>query len=272
MPSSGWAWDAKDFYLEVAMGRVTGRTLVHQVGRNQNVGPADAVAIWPVGGSYPGHDAVTAQVVEIFSGDLNDNALGSGARIVEVFGLDAEYRSVNESIAMNGTTPVDTVNSYIRMDRAVVRKAGASGWNVGNITARQKLTPANIFALIPSTFNVTMQATFTVPIDKIAFVSGWHANIGKRSSAFSTVKLRCRPSGQVFQIRDVMDLAAAGTSYIPREFRAPKNAGLIAKSDIFIEADSTLNDNAVTAGFGLLLISTVGESVSSPPSTVSLQT
>ena len=241
------------FWLEVAKGDVAGHSAVHKFGRNPDIDTGGFEAIWNGGASYTGFDATGAEIVEVFSSDVADDVAGTGALTLQVYGLDANYLEQNETVILTGATPVDTVNSYLRLDRMIVRSAGSGGQNAGTLTARQKVTTAVVFAVMPIGYNQTMIAAYTIPAAKTGYITSWYAALSKKVAAFSNVRLRVRPFGEVFQVKEEVTVSSTGSSTLPRNYHIPKN-DLAAKSDIYVEADSSANDNGVSAGFDLILV------------------
>lgn len=76
----------------------------------------------------------------------------TGAGVVKISGgLDGDYEILNdEYIILNGTTPVTSTQSYLRLDRMRAVNAGSSGLNEGEITVAQSVTTANVFAVMPT--------------------------------------------------------------------------------------------------------------------------
>jgi hypothetical protein len=64
----------RDFLLEVAKGNIPGHSVVHKFGRNPNIPNAVGTfeTIWNGGGVYTGHNAVAAEILEVFSSSGND--------------------------------------------------------------------------------------------------------------------------------------------------------------------------------------------------------
>ena len=243
-----------DYYLEIATSDVAGRSLVHKYGQNPDIDTVSGFeAIWNAGGSYTGHDPTAAETVEVFSSDANDTAAGTGARTVQVYGLDATYAEQTETVTLNGVTAVDTVNDYIRLYRAIVRTAGSGGENAGDIAIRQKVTTANVFALMPAGYNQTMIAAYTVPLGKSAYTLSWFCSLSKKTSATVTAHMKARPFGEVFQVKEEFSIGSGGSSYVQRIYSAPVGP-YAAKTDIVVEADTDTNNTGVAAGFDLVLV------------------
>lgn len=162
----------------VAGGYVPGVKFVNKFGYNPDIGTADVPEeIWGSGGIYTGFPA-TADIVEVFSSDANDDAGDTGARNVRLQGLktDESTEYEFEDIEMNGLTAVDSVNSWYRLNRFFIVPepggdgAGSSGTNEGTITVRQKNTTSNIMFALPPNFGQSILACWSVPFDNDFYI------------------------------------------------------------------------------------------------------
>jgi hypothetical protein len=247
----------REFYLQVARGVVPGYSVVNKFGENQDIDVASGFqAVCPNGGRiYTGFNATAAETVEVFSSSADDAAAGIGARTITLYGLDANFVEQSETLTLTGTTPVDTpTNTYIRLDRAIVKSAGTNDSNVGDITIRQKTTTANVFCLVEINHNQSMNAAYTIPAGKIGFVVDFHSSITSKS-ANTNLKARgvARPFGEVFQVKEEWGLHTSGSSWLSRTYVLPSGP-FPAKSDMFIQADTDSNNTSVAGGFGIILI------------------
>ncbi len=245
---------SSSFMLEIARGNVSNMSLVHKFGHNPDIDTASNFEdIWGGGGYYTGFDATAAETVEIFSSDAADDVAGTGALSIQMYGLDANWEEQDETLVLTGATAVDSANTYIRCNRAIVRTAGSGGENAGEITIRQKTTTANVFAKVPAGYNQTMISCYTVPAGKCAYMTGWFCALSGRTNADSVVKLLARPTGEVFQVKEKVSLQGNGTTVSQRSYDIPKGC-FIAKTDIKIHADTDVNNTGLSAGFDLILV------------------
>jgi len=170
------------------------------------------------------------------------------------FLLDGDFAEAPDVfVVLNGVTGVLTPNTYIRNSRMVGLGDGSGVGNVGNITARQSSTTANIFAVMPIGYSMTMIAQYTVPAGKTGYLLDWYATIANKQSAACDVRLRFRPVGGSFQVKEEIAIDSNGSSYVLRDYKAPKNS-IESMSDIGILADTDTNSVAVAAGIDVLLI------------------
>ncbi len=242
-----------DLMLEVPRGNVPGMTQVNKFGRNDDIDSGSGYeAIWNGGASYTGHDATGAEVVEVVSADANDDDGDVGARTIQLYGLDANYQSIGETVTLNGTTAVDTVNSYLRLDRMIIRSSGSSGHNEGAITASQK-TSGTIFCVLPAEYSQTMICAYTVPAGYTAYLTRWFVTLAGKTNADAVARFRRRPFGEVFQTKEEVAIQGNGNSAMNRSY-APYNGPITEKTDMFVEASADTNNTGIAAGFDLILV------------------
>lgn len=190
--------------LDISRGLYQGVKAVNGFGRNPNIDanstPQD---IWAGGGLYTGFPTGAAEEMEIFSDDLNDTLLGSGARTVKISDLlDASgARMPDVEVDLNGTTPVSLgAELYYRAAKVLVLSAGSTEANEGVITLRHITTTVNVFAKIPIGVNRTLVAVATVPLGESLYVNRVNISLsrsnGLAGSANCTIK--GREHGSVF--------------------------------------------------------------------------
>ena len=239
--------------LEVRAGRVPGVSIVDIFGRNPDIDSGSGFEdIWNGGGEYTGLNSVVAETISIVSSNAADNIAGIGARTMRLDGLDANYLEISEEITLTGTTPVLTVQSFIRCSFSVVLTAGSNGGPVGDVTASQSTTVANVFFTMPIDSNRTMVAAYTVPAGKTAYIDNTFATLAKKGAASSEVKGRVRQLGGVFQTAEWFAVNSTGSSYVYRNFENLSRA-IPEKSDIVFSADSSTNDVGIAAGFSMII-------------------
>ena len=232
------------FNLQVARGQIAYHESIYKFGNNPEV--ADSIeTIWPQGGLYSYLSAAT--VLTVSSGSTDDTSAGTGARTVELFGLDGDYNEISEVVTLNGQTAVNTTQSYLRINRMIVRSAGSGGANAGIIYAGTGTVttgvPANIYATINGDgTNQTLMALWTVPAGYTGYLMQYDVSNGTTSNTPAVCKLLlvARPQGEVFQSKDVKSLTTGmhieNTLVVPIKFAE--------KTDI--EARAVSSSNSVT--------------------------
>jgi len=230
---------SEPFELQVARGQIAYHKSIYKFGNNPVV--ADSIeTIWPQGGLYSYLSAAT--VLKVSSSSANDTSAGTGARTVELFGLDGDYNEISEVVTLNGQTAVNTTLSYLRINRMIVRSAGSGGANAGIIYAGTGTVttgvPANIYATINGDgTNQTLMALWTIPAGYTGYLMQYDVSNGTTSNTPAVCKLLlvARPYGEVFQTKDVKSLTTGmhieNTLIVPVEFAE--------KTDIEVRAISS---------------------------------
>jgi len=225
------------FELAVPAGLVAGYTYLHKFGHNDSLG-ANPEDIWHVGGLYVW--ATGAEKINVVSDNTADTSAGTGARTVEIYGLDSNWDEISETITMNGTADVLSTNSYLRLNVMIVRSAGSIEANVGVITATQETSGISMVSIIEGD-NQSALAAWSVPAGKTFYLTDWF--YGLKSGKNTVLNLKVRPLGEVFQIKRTMDTSESGeqswTPYFP----------IAEKSDIIINGEASTGQHAISAGF-----------------------
>lgn len=236
--------------IQLAKGLIYKYSPEFKFGFNGAVGDTEE-SIWCHGGLYAYPAA--ASVMKISSGSTDDAAAGTGARTINLSGLDANYNLISEDVTLDGQTAVNTVNSYLRIFRARVTSAGSGGTNAGNIYIGTGTVttgvPANVYGRISATEGQTLMAIYTVPAGHTAYIQQGTISTGTElANKYVTARLKVRPFGEVFQTKALVTLA---NQFIPFDFGVA--LAIPQKSDIEARAISSSGENAVTITFTLIL-------------------
>ena len=201
---------SEPFELQVARGQIAYHESIYKFGNNPEI--ADSIeTVWSQGGLYS--YLTSASVLKVSSSSTDDTSAGTGARTVQLFGLDGDYNEISEVVTLNGQTAVNTTQSYLRINRMIVRSAGSGGANAGIIYAGTGTVttgvPANIYATVNGDgTNQTLMALWTVPAGYTGYLMQYDISNGTTSNtpAVCTLLLVARPYGEVFQSKDVKSL------------------------------------------------------------------
>ncbi len=242
-----------EYGLSIRRGLIPGVAAVQIFGRNPDIDTAsDFEDIWNGGNDYTGFNATAAETISIVSSDSDDtNTTGTGAWLLLIEGLDGSYNEISEVVALDGTTPVTSVNSYMRCFTAMVVAAGSGGQNAGEITGNQSATTANVFFVLPETSNRTLVCGYTVPAGKEAFTVSGFAALARKGNSSSEVKFSVRQPGSVFQVVEWFAVNSNGSSYVYRTFKLPL-IGIPVGTDIRVQADTESNNTGVAAGLEII--------------------
>jgi hypothetical protein len=136
--------------------------------------------IWAQGGIWTPLDPAGV-FLDISSSNVNDTLLGSGARTVTVSGLDINGLEIEETVEMDGQTPVITLAKFSAVNRVFVLTVGTP-WaaNLGIIyvadtvsahTAGVPDTVSAVQAHISIQDGQTQLAHYTIPSDSTGYLS-----------------------------------------------------------------------------------------------------
>jgi len=189
-------WQA--FLLAAANGMIDGVTAFEQFARNPTTNTGDD--IWAVDGVWT--EVTTAAKCSIVSSSANDTANGTGARTFTVYGLDANYNQISETVSLNGLTPVLTVNNYKVIHRGQATTFGSGGTQAGDISgpSQDSGTPAMFKALAYG--NSTNLGFYIVPANHTLFIENIEVAF-QSSSANGTadIVMRAKPFGGGYILR-----------------------------------------------------------------------
>ena len=188
--------DYTDPDLEISKGTVPGHWRVHKFGHNEALS-TNFETIWSGSVIYTYPPAAT--LMNISSSDVDDLVGDTGAWNVTIYGLDAGYNFINETLQLNGQNPVPTTLQYLRVYRMITRKSGSTGYNEGIIYlgtgAVVAGAPANKYSIIDANYGQTMQTMFTIPDGFTGYLKRIGITCYTTNKAFE-VYLRTRPEGE----------------------------------------------------------------------------
>jgi len=190
-------------------------------GLNEDV-DAGTEDVTELGATYTGMPVIPTQAGEalnIVSGSTADAAAGTGQRTIKIVGLDAAGAPQEETVTLNGTTPVVTTTTWLRVYRVYGVAAGSGGTNAGAITVKHNVTTANVFAVVKAGRSQAMLGVFTVPAGRTARVVSWGGQVyGLNATAAGegVLQLLARPTGtnQGWRVLRVLALPAVPTTKV----------------------------------------------------------
>jgi len=212
-------FQSRDYGLAVQRGQVSGVTFNNKFGRNAATVAGDA--IWGTSTAY--NEIQTAGVIAIVSTHADDDSTGLGARTLTLTGLNGSYDIVTETITMDGTTPVNTANSYISVHRCFVATAGTTATAVGTITGTQaSATPATEVLRIVIGYNQTQNAQYMVPRNYTAYINLPNVTMQTITENL-TMDLGCfkKEFGGVYRIQIDFLFTGGGDTFQGKVFGAP---------------------------------------------------
>jgi hypothetical protein len=179
------------FDLQVARNQILGHDHLDLFGYSTAVGSTAFGPLWEgltsSGGNYP--FPTTAGTISCVSASASDTAV-----TVQINGLDSTYAPVTATVALNGTTPVVTTQSFFRINSVVTTIGNA----VGNVTFTRGST---IIAQMNAGIGQTQMSVYTVPKGYSFYLTYYQAdgNTTTTSGAYMNTRIRyvANPSGVV---------------------------------------------------------------------------
>ena len=241
-----------DSELDIVSGKLQGYAVRNKFGKNTDIDTTSTPEdVWETGGVYTGFPTGSAETLAVLSSDANDTSAGTGARSVTFFGLDADYNDVSETIILNGTTPVTSVSTVMRVHSAYVSDAGSGEFNAGTITLRHSSTTANVFLNIQPARNQSNCAAYTIPAGKTGYVRRVHASIRGSNSANIDGALWIRTFGNPPRLRRPFSFTK--TDRLNDLVYGGLRLG--EKTDIIMRINTTTANNvAVTGGYDIIVV------------------
>jgi len=100
---------------DIALGKRGGYRVFNKFGYNDDVDNAAPETIWAPGGSYTVQ--TTGTTLTISSDSANDDNGNTGANTLLLTGIDENRKWQQETITMDGTTPVVTTTQWLGINR-----------------------------------------------------------------------------------------------------------------------------------------------------------
>jgi len=238
--------------VQIADGDIEGVSHIEKFGMNVDV-DNDKETIWDGGGIYTYIE--TAETLTVTSDDPQDNPTGTGARSVEIQGLNQAGEVVVETVNMGATTS----GAFKRVFRVKAITVGTSGVNEGTIsvTSDDTSTVLAIIGVDGTGVNAagrgqTFMAQYTIPAGKTGYITQWTVGAGKQNTdAIAMLMTRDpdAPGDGAWNARDIITVSA--TTYA-KNYNVPikVNTG----DDIEVRAYSSVNNSIVSSTFCIILI------------------
>lgn len=221
---------------------------IHVDGRNPDV-DAGTEDVWSAGGTWVAPTA--ARVHTIVSTSTSDAAAGSGARTVQVYGLDSSWNLQNETVSMAGTSDRSTTNSYLRIYRLVTRTVGNGGVNDGAITATAN-TDATVTQHMPAEFGCSPSGIMTTPSDAPARLVDFAASHDRSVLPTNGIfEIMLRPDGEPWRV-----IPGTVSSYTGHKQKFQVPLYIPPKTDVKVRVTSPVANMVATSGFSLVFPNT----------------
>lgn len=219
------------FRWKAAAGLIPGFDQGVNFGTNLDVDTVTEEDVWNIGGVLSW--ITVAQPLNIVSDDANDTMAGSGANVVLIEGLDADYNYIEELVPMNGITPVTTSQNFFRINEVFVAVSGDTDVaNIGtiNVTASVDLTDQ---AQIDPVAGTAQNTQFTVPADTVLLLEEFSVSVGGNDTSRVFFDIRNNVTGSPF-IRQIQVFVNNGITNV----NVPGPVALQPKADIRVRAQA----------------------------------
>lgn len=226
--SSNLYGEPGQFDLQVARGLIAGHSTVNIYGYQPSVAQT-FIPLW---------ENATAYTYPVAATTMNLAGSNGDTATILISGLNALYELTSESVVLNGTTPVTTVNSYLRINSMSVSVGSAT--NPAGVVTLKDLTNTTIYAQINAGVGRTQAAIYTVPAGYTFYLSRVDLNTSLNGNNFVTYRNR---SASVTGVVTLTQQAPFATVYnaqrvMPRPF--------VEKTDIQLQALVNSSTGAVS--------------------------
>jgi hypothetical protein len=244
-----------DYFAMANHGMVDGHKTVSKFGANLEFQAEET--LWSAGGVFDPSAITGAETLTVVSTSVQDiNTSGTGAWLVAIFGLDADYNEISElTLALNGTTSVTSVNSYIAVNRCAVSYSGSSDFNVGTISFTQSSSGIKL-AEIPIGESITLQCIYTVPAGYSGYLQGLYLSGAKTGGGTQPVlefeTYSYNPSSQTKYIvgTTYLDVSVSNGEFVPQLTASPSSE----KVTIYLNVSSSAAASKAFGRFFMVLI------------------
>jgi len=242
--------DLYSWGINISNGAVDGVSYIEKFGRNDTLS-GNIETIWDASTIYT--YLSSASSVYVTSSDGDDTPTGTGARQVEVQGLDENYALTTETIDIDDGASDTT---FIRVFRVIVTSVGSDGQAAGTISVRSASGGGGtLLAQIGrvgtgggASLGQTFMAIYTVPAGFTAYLTQWTVGAGGQN-ADTTALLVARPFNGAFNSKDIV--ISAGSQY-SKNYTVPLK--FTEKTDIEVRAFSSSSGNDCSSTFNLIII------------------
>lgn len=236
--------EKQSFLMNVARGLIPNMSKINIFGQNPSVS-SSATDVWSFGGTHT--QPTTNSTLTVVSSNNSDKPSSTGAHLISIEGLDSNYLEITEIVSLNGTTIVNTTNSFSRVNSAKVLTSGSYGSNLGNITIKHgSLTVGYI-----EQFNSQTTSTiFTVPSNKVALIIKGYFSADKPARADFRIAPFDATLGRLVTTSGLA-LHLSDNPFV-YEIRVPFLVP--PKTDLKIRANTKTGSSSVSAGYEIILI------------------
>lgn len=199
-------------------------------GRNGAIATGEET-VWDQGGTLSPLAAATA--IKVSSSSANDTSAGTGARTVQVIGLDSDYNVQLETLTLSGQTAVQGTQVFSRILGVDVLTAGSGGVNAGTVyvfddagavTSGVPNTASHIQASIVAGANASQVAAFTSP-NRVPYLI--QAVYLSSMAQYCRFRIYIRPYGGLQRLAWEYGIGSGGNQGVATHIILPPKADLV---------------------------------------------
>lgn len=237
-----------NYSIYAASGADSNVTAINKFGRNSAVANGGTEEIWDGSAAYVW--PTTAVITKV--SQTSDQAAMQG-ELVEVQGLDANWNEVTQNVTLNAsdtTTPVTLSTALIRIFRMRV----LANVVIDSTIRAHNTAESQDYAVISVGENQTQMAIYTIPADKVGYVTNYYAHhnpVTGQQFTSNPIRLWARDNANSYekQLKHVVGIAEDG--FFQHTFNP--YIKFTEKTDIFITSSPVSGAADISAGFDLIL-------------------
>ena len=150
----------------ISLGASWKRRMIISRGYNNEIESTEFNNVAQATDIYPS----ASELMDVVSDSADDTLAGVGCQIIHIVAINEDWKQVEFTLDMNGTTPVElSDDQLIRIVSCSVSQVGANESNQGTITVFKRSDPTAVYStitLFESTFtNISYDSLISVPVD-----------------------------------------------------------------------------------------------------------
>lgn len=216
---------------------------INKFGRNPDVDAAAIETVWSAGGLYQW--LTVDEPLTIASDSADDNANGVGLRTIELQGLDINWNEIEETVTLDGLTPVTTTSHFFRLYRAKGIDVGTNGTNVGAIVVSAPSNGATM-CTVAAGEGQSQLGIYSVPLGRVLAMESVVATAFKQTAAAYEVQMFLRTALKAWRLVDSLGGHSQASPSI-RRYQIPRK--IPACSDIEFRVDVSTNNTGISVDF-----------------------
>jgi hypothetical protein len=246
-----------EYYLQIAEGKVPGKTIVNKFGSNSSVPNGVFELVSSLSVPYDGFLSAPSTIRIKAGGSPADTAAGAGAQSVFVEGIDDSLARVVVEIPTAGASAsAATTELFWRVDRTFVGDAGtyATPVNTGAIMIENSAGSADLIDIVAGAGQST-HCFVAVPGGVEAYLVGYELSVDAVQKADLRLVTRARINDTSVPVapRLVKRNWDGVLGPIPHQFQAPTFL-LTGPGEIYIEAAGGGSTTKVSTSLDLILV------------------